>query len=777
MFFGTQAERRGEMFYACVEGGDLADLPAAMTTFLDLAAARPSEKNNFALFFEPDPQPLAHGAYRDRFWRVLQHLHDHDPAPSIEALETEPDDAAWEFSYQGEQMFAVGCTPSYRQRDSRNLGPGMVILFQPRSLFIDTITKREIGAEARSQVRKRLLAWDGMEVHPDLGVYGETENREWKQYFLGDDNAPETDRCPFLVRRDRSFADTMSGVLAGRARHQPDAPAICFLADGETDERRLTYGGLDARARALAARLRVHADAGDRAMLLLPSGLDYVTAFFACLYAGIIAVPAYPAETGNAQHLARLKAMVDDCAPRLLLTDAAHQELIANLGAVEDATTLIVDQEAGADEAFEPVAATPADIAFLQYTSGSTATPKGVMVSHGNLMANQVLIRNRMGFSGHDIMVSWLPLYHDMGLIGGLLSPIFGGIPLILMAPQHFLERPARWLRAISRHGGTVTGGPDFAYQLCLDRITAGQIADIDLGSLRLAYCGAEPIRPETMAGFRDRFLGAGLDPFVLYPCYGLAEATLLISGGRPGAGATALSFDAAAFAQGRALPVAPAVDDAAVQIDCGITGGAHAVAIVDPATGRRCPDGMIGEIWFTGPSVATGYWRRPDATAETFMPRSPVRGHRRRGGRGSNPLSAHRRSGRDQPGPAGGLRPFERSDHPARPESVAAGCGGDGRSAGAAAQGPHRRLRRADGGGRGDRHRRGSVAADAAQARRRCDPGRYPPGDRRSASGAGGGGAVAGAGRPATHHQRQAAPFSLSGGLARWQPCAGGRP
>jgi FPC/CPF motif-containing protein YcgG len=225
-FFGTMAERRGEMFYSFVDGRDLRDLPATMQTFAELALQPEYRRNNIAVFFEPDPEPLAHEAYQALFWRILQRLHDVDPDPAADQ-QPDPMDEAWEFSYAGVQMFVVCACPSFRARHSRNLGPGMVLLFQPRSVFVDTITNKVIGREARNQVRKRLETWDEIPAHPDLGFYGDPGNLEWKQYFLDDANAPIDDRCPFLKRRRQaqqaSPADAQPAQTAWRHASRDEA--------------------------------------------------------------------------------------------------------------------------------------------------------------------------------------------------------------------------------------------------------------------------------------------------------------------------------------------------------------------------------------------------------------------------------------------------------------------------------------------------------------------------------------------------------------------------
>lgn len=584
-FFGTLAERKGEMFYAWVDrADDLSGVPAAMATFLRLAAERPEEKNNFALFFPPDPEPLPHAGYRDRFWRVLQHLHDHDPAPTFETLETEPDDAAWEFGFGGEQMFAVGCAPSYKARDSRNLGPGMVILFQPRSVFIDTITKREIGAEARAVVRKRLLAWDGQPVHPDLGVYGDTDNREWKQYFLADGNDPEAGRCPFLVRRDRSFADTLTALLVGRGRHQADLPAITVVTDGPelTYGPDLTYGRLDARARDLAARLADHARPGDRVMLLLSPGPDYVAALFACLYAGLIAVPV---GAGRGADPARLQAIRADAGPRILLADKASGWLVANMATTGDETVIYTDTDpAAAPRSFEPVVASAESLAFLLYEPGpaapGSAAARGVMHSHGSVMAALLVARRLLGLARGDVVVNVLPLDRAAGLIGGVLAAIFAGLKLVMADPDRVQADPVLWLRAIAGQGGTVSGGSDALWRLCLDRVGTADLAGLDLSRWRVAWCASGALPAEMPAALHDRLAPAGLPATAFHPCHGLAEAGLLIAGDRPGQGARIVAAPRNAARIGTVTAAAPRL------IACGPAAPGHEIAIIDPATG-----------------------------------------------------------------------------------------------------------------------------------------------------------------------------------------------
>ena len=423
---------------------------------------------------------------------------------------------------------------------------------------------------------------------------------------------------------DGTLGKTLVGTLLGRAAETPGGIALRFIAE-ETDDP-LSYAELDRRARAIAVRLRGRAGLGDRAVLLLPSGPDYVAAFFGCLYAGVIAVPAYPPESVRPQHLARIQGILADAQPQVILTDTTLIETLREAGramAGERMPELLAvdatDAGLAGDWSMPPLSGE--DIAFLQYTSGSTSAPKGVRVSHGNLVANEGLIRHGFGIGTDDCIVSWLPLFHDMGLIGGLLQPIHSGVPCVLMSPRYFLERPRRWLEAIGRYGGTISGGPDFAFRLCCERIADGGLEGLDLRSWRLAFSGSEPIRPDTLARFAERFAPAGFDSRSFFACYGLAEATLFVTGGRRGQGITLTPFDGPALAANRALP--PGDNGAAMMLaGCGHPQPDHPVRLVDPASGAEVGEGMVGEIWAGGPSIADGYWRNAEATARSFVER-----------------------------------------------------------------------------------------------------------------------------------------------------------
>jgi acyl-CoA synthetase (AMP-forming)/AMP-acid ligase II/acyl carrier protein len=399
-----------------------------------------------------------------------------------------------------------------------------------------------------------------------------------------------------MIRDRKSSHQTLAGLLRERAGDRPDHQLYTFLADGEEEAGGLTYRELDRRARALAAWLQDAGCRGERALLLFPPGLDFITAFFGCLYAGAAAVPAYPPRLHRTDE--RLAEIFRDARPRAVLTTSA---LLGRLATAHEglagARQIAIDQIPGslADAWREPDLGA-GDIAFLQYTSGSTAAPKGVLVTHGNLLDNEERIRRAFGQSAESVLVGWLPLYHDMGLIGNVLQPLWNGGRCILMSPQAFLQRPARWLEAISRYRATTSGGPNFAYDLCVRRVGPEQRAALDLSSWQVAFNGAEPVRRATLDRFAAAFASCGFRREAFVPCYGLAEATLLVSAGA----------------------LASNTSDGSGPVSCGAPAGGE-VVVVDPETGVALAPGAEGEIWVGGPSVAAGYWNRPAETAETF--------------------------------------------------------------------------------------------------------------------------------------------------------------
>ncbi|MFB6420648.1 MULTISPECIES: non-ribosomal peptide synthetase [Bradyrhizobium] len=411
--------------------------------------------------------------------------------------------------------------------------------------------------------------------------------------------------------------------LREHAALQPEKVALRFLeGDGVADE--LTYSSLDVRIRALAAWLRQMGGAGERAVILLPSGINYAVAFYACLYSGVIAVPAYPPEGGPERYAGRLNGILRDAAPRFILSETALRDVIeATLPALGDVQVVAVDAippELAAEWRETRLAADA--IAFLQYTSGSTSRPKGVCVSHGNLAANERAIEAAAGGTPDDVFVSWLPLYHDMGLIGGLLNPLFTGFTGVLMSPRNFLERPRRWLEAIDRHGGTMSGGPDFAYSLCADRISDDTISRLDLSRWKFAFSGSEFVRRTTLEKFGNRFARAGFDQRALTACYGLAEATLLVTAGDIGADTVSYSLDTAELAAGRVVSACAGTD----LVACGRTAAGHDTRIMRVDGSAAAEANEVGEIWVAGPSVALGYWNNPEATHQAFVERDGTR-------------------------------------------------------------------------------------------------------------------------------------------------------
>lgn len=418
---------------------------------------------------------------------------------------------------------------------------------------------------------------------------------------------------------------TLVDLLRWRAKGRPEQVVYRFLTDGESEEASLTYGELDREARAIGRMLQSMGLSGERALLLYPPGLEYIAAFFGCLYAGVVAVPAYPPDPMRlARTLPRLQTIVADAHATVALTNdmiySMAQYIVADAPDLQKlawrTTSSIADGGEDIAEGLDPAEwqdpqARPEDLAFLQYTSGSTGTPRGVMLSHGNLMHNLAHISKAFGVREGSRAVVWLPPYHDMGLIGGILEPLYGSVEIMLMSPMDFLQRPARWLEAIARFKADVCGGPNFAYDLCVRKTTPEQRAALDLSSLELAFVGAEPVRYDTLVRFSEAFADSGFRMEAFYPCYGLAEATLLVSGG---AKATAPVVRRKGAADGGGNGTAQAT-----MVGCGQSLSDQQILIVDPTSLTRCPEGEEGEIWVSGRSVAQGYWNRQEETAQIF--------------------------------------------------------------------------------------------------------------------------------------------------------------
>jgi acyl-CoA synthetase (AMP-forming)/AMP-acid ligase II/acyl carrier protein len=417
---------------------------------------------------------------------------------------------------------------------------------------------------------------------------------------------------------------TIFHILRWRAEHQPQRRAYTYLRDGEEDAAEVTYGELDRRARAIAAVIQHRALPGDRALLLYPSGLEFIAAFLGCLYASVIAVPAYQPNPRLERTLTRVRSITADARPAVVLTTASLLSAASGLAASDpvfsDATWLASDAEA--DEAGslrEETAIDQSTLAFLQYTSGSTSMPRGVMVTHGNLMNNESLVQRALGLTGDSVGVSWLPLFHDMGLIGVVLQGLYTGFPCVLMSPAAFTQRPVRWLRAITRYRGTFTTAPDFAYAMCTRQIDEADRGTLELSSLTTAVNGAEPVRPDTLDDFAAAFGPCGFRREALNPCYGLAESTLIVSGGPPLTGPVVLRAQEGALRLGT---VAVTEDEGKPLAGSGQILPGYRAVIADPQTRVPCLAGQIGEIWLAGPSVTAGYWNSPATTEATFSAR-----------------------------------------------------------------------------------------------------------------------------------------------------------
>jgi FkbH-like protein len=405
---------------------------------------------------------------------------------------------------------------------------------------------------------------------------------------------------------------TLVDLLVARAQNEPAKVAFIFLGDGETEKDRITYGELHRRARVIGGYLQNSVTVGERALLLLPSGLDFLVSFLGALYAGMIAVPAYPPSTSRIDgKTRRFQAIAKDARPSRVLTTSqlanrlqSHaDQLPENIGWVQSSAV----DDSWADRWQRP-AITGESTAFLQYTSGSTAVPKGVTVSHANILQNEHMIQTQFSLSADSTVVSWLPLYHDMGLIGSLLQPLYLGSLGVLMSPSAFLQQPICWLKAITKYRAQCSGGPNFAYDLSVSRTSEDQRKDLDLSSWEVAFNGAEPVRPPTIERFTKTFGPYGFRKDSFFPCYGLAEATLLVSG-RPGVKIVEDGPGAAADGPPRPRQF----------VSCGVPAVDTQVIIVNPATREPSPGGEIGEIWVQSPSVASGYWNQQELSEQIF--------------------------------------------------------------------------------------------------------------------------------------------------------------
>jgi acyl-CoA synthetase (AMP-forming)/AMP-acid ligase II/acyl carrier protein len=425
---------------------------------------------------------------------------------------------------------------------------------------------------------------------------------------------------PTSMPEPDSAPTTLVELLRLRANGQYNGANYIFSCDGESEEISWSYSDLDMKARSIAAPLQSRGLAAHHAVLLYPPGLEFIGAFFGCLYAGVVAVPAYPPDPARLNRsLPRFQAIVADSNAAVVLTTQSIlsrvEPLLNQAGLLFIATDLIEDDQATQWRAPDVIDETTA---FLQYTSGSTGKPKGVMLSHKNLLHNAGLVYRAVEHAADDKYVSWLPAFHDMGFMAGILEPLFAEIPVILMPPIAFLQKPLRWLQAISRHKATTSGGPNFAYDLCVRKISDQERASLDLSSWSVAFNGAEPIRAETIERFAAAFKSCGFRREAFFPCYGLAEATLIVSGGAKSAPPVVKKAQARGLEANRLIE--DDSEDARPIVGCGAALMDQRIVIVDPESLTECSEGQVGEILVHGPSVARGYWNQPEETARVFQ-------------------------------------------------------------------------------------------------------------------------------------------------------------
>lgn len=415
-------------------------------------------------------------------------------------------------------------------------------------------------------------------------------------------------------------------ILRWRAENQPDKLSYRFLKDGEYDEVSITYHKLDQRARSIGAMLQASTKAGDRAILLFPAGLDFIAAYFGCLYAKVIAIPAYPPHHARLEKsLPVILRIAADAKPSVALMASSLYDAIVSRNEFRagfgNMKLLVTDKGELEDwiEKWQQPGIEKDDIAFLQYTSGSTSSPKGVMVTHTNLLHNLGSIEKSMGLTDKSQTVFWLPPYHDMGLIGGILQPLYTGFPVTLMSHLMFLQRPIRWLQAISRFHGTTSGAPNFAYDLCVRKIKPEQREQLDLSTWEVAFNGAEPVSHKTLDKFTDYFAPCGFRREAFSPCYGLAEATLMVVCSPKGRSPIMHNLVKSGLKENRVIFSPKMTEDTQILVGCGKKQGRQKIRIVNLETLKRCLPDEIGEIWVSSPSVASGYWNNPLTTTWVF--------------------------------------------------------------------------------------------------------------------------------------------------------------
>ncbi|MGB5631541.1 MAG: fatty acyl-AMP ligase [Waterburya sp.] len=422
--------------------------------------------------------------------------------------------------------------------------------------------------------------------------------------------------------KNKIKAATLVDILQIRAHEQPHQTIYNFLVDGETEEVCLNYRQLEQKAKVIAAYLQSVCSPQDRVLLLFPAGLDYITAFFGCLYAGVIAIPAYPPRPNRS--LNRIQNILQNAQTNFALTSnetlQGLQRQLKHTPELKSLRWITTDTlNNNLEQNWYQPNISEDDIAFLQYTSGSTAEPKGVKIAYKNLLHNLEAIHRCFRHSPQSRGMIWLPPYHDMGLIGGVLQPLFGNFSVTLMSPFMFLQNPLRWLKAISRYQATTSGAPNFAYDLCVRKFKPEQLAGLNLSTWQVAFNGAEPINHETLSNFAKTFAPYGFDYSAFYPCYGMAEATLIISGGSQDAAVVTKKVQGKALEENKIIAAHSDETYPRTLVSCGRSLINQKIAIANPETLVNCKPGEVGEIWVSGSSIAQGYWRQPEISEATF--------------------------------------------------------------------------------------------------------------------------------------------------------------
>ncbi|MCJ7989383.1 fatty acyl-AMP ligase [Priestia sp. OVS21] len=419
-----------------------------------------------------------------------------------------------------------------------------------------------------------------------------------------------------------SSYSSMIDLLSHKARVHPEKVVYTFLYNDNKDEINITYQELHTCAKQIAGYLQHLGLEGQRALLMYPSGIDYIKAFLGCIYANVIPVPVYP--PGLSRNMLRLKAIMDDAATNIILTTThLHSKISFHFSDELSSMNLkwipIDDISHDYQDDWSQPKVDKESLAFLQYTSGSTSSPKGVMVTHGNILHNEAMIKTACQHNEDTVMLGWLPMYHDMGLIGNILQPLYLGAKCVFMSPMDFLQKPFRWLSAISKYKATISGGPNFAYDLCLKKITDEQKRQLDLSTWEVAFNGAEPVRYETIQKFAQAFKDCGFKLNQFFPCYGMAEATLFITGNEKLTKLVSKGFCKESLLENKAIERPLNSEDSVKLVGCGMTWLDQKVEIVNTDFLTTCASNEIGEIWIKGNSIAKGYFGREQETNYAF--------------------------------------------------------------------------------------------------------------------------------------------------------------